>query len=84
VRWPEGFQFGGAADPEQHSVPGRTSNRETFGHNGPNAVSAQCDIGWADPGEQTVLAYLSNTFDLRRGGSAACGELIDAVLAACR
>ncbi len=72
IRWSQGFQLGGAGPMGGHSSP------DAFGHNGSN-----CCLGWADPGRQLVVAYLTNLLTAGIEGSPHQGKVSDAILAAC-
>ena len=57
VRWAHGFQLGWGDEPIETAHPfGTTANREVFGHNGSNYCNA-----WADPANELVFAYLTNS-----------------------
>jgi CubicO group peptidase (beta-lactamase class C family) len=72
IRWSQGFQLGGSGPMGGHS------SREAFGHNGSN-----CCIGWADPGRQLVLAYVTSLLTAGLDGSPHQGKVSDAILGAC-
>lgn len=57
---------------------GRLSGPETFGHNGSN-----CCIGWADPGRDLVLAYLTSQLTGGLEGGPHLSQVSDALIAAC-
>jgi CubicO group peptidase (beta-lactamase class C family) len=80
IRWSQGFQLGGTGpDPARPRPMGRSSSRDTFGHNGSN-----CCLGWADPHRGIVLAYLSDRLESGLEGSPHLSDVSDAVLAAAR
>jgi CubicO group peptidase (beta-lactamase class C family) len=62
VRWAHGFQLGWGDEPVETAHPfGTTAGRDVFGHNGSNYCNA-----WADPANDLVFAYLTNSVP-RRG-----------------
>ncbi|QWF81211.1 serine hydrolase domain-containing protein [Amycolatopsis sp. CA-230715] len=78
IRWSQAFQLGGPGpDPARPRPMGRTSGRNTFGHNGSN-----CCLGWADPDRGLVFAYLTNLLESGLEGAPHQCEVSDAVLAA--
>ena len=78
IRWSEGFQLGGPDQERRNPPMGRTSARETFGHNG----SYTC-LAWADPTRDLVFTYLTNTLRSDYEGPRHQRKVSDALLAAC-
>lgn len=58
IRWALGFTLGGYSEfPDRDiRIMGRGSTQHTFGHGGQGGAS----IAWADPGTQTVFAFVNN------------------------